>query len=104
MSRGTWKAGVVLACAVVLNGCDSKDEHSADSLPPVAVRVAAVSDKARSATEEVVGTVRPKLRAVIEAKVSGRIEQLAVAPGQQVIAGGSRGEGIDRAAAARIEP
>ena len=77
----------MLACAVILNGCGPKNEQAADSLPPVAVRVAAVSDKARSAAEEVVGTVRPKLRAVIEAKVSGRIEELAVAPGQQVKAG-----------------
>ena len=56
-------------------------------MPPVAVRVTAVTNKARTANEEVVGTVQPKLRAVIEAKVSGRIEKLLVAPGQQVKAG-----------------
>jgi multidrug efflux pump subunit AcrA (membrane-fusion protein) len=41
----------------------------------------------RIATEDVVGTIRPKLRAVIEAKVSGRIEQMRVVPGQRVKAG-----------------
>lgn len=37
-----------------------------------------------TATEEVVGTVRAKLHAAVEAKVSGRIEALLVAPGQLV--------------------
>lgn len=36
------------------------------------------------AIEEVVGTVRPKLRSDIEAKVSGRIEQMRAVPGQLV--------------------
>jgi RND family efflux transporter MFP subunit len=39
------------------------------------------------ATEEVVGTVRAKLHSVIEAKVSGKIEQMPVVPGQDVKAG-----------------
>ena len=46
-----------------------------------------MTDKARTSNEEVVGTVRPKLQSIIEAKVSGRIETLAVAPGQKVKAG-----------------
>lgn len=37
-----------------------------------------------TATEEVVGTVRAKLRAAVEAKIAGRIEALLVAPGQLV--------------------
>ena len=56
-------------------------------MPPVPVRVMAVTKMTRTSNEEVVGTVRPKLRAVIEAKVSGRIEKLLVSPGQQVKAG-----------------
>ena len=46
-----------------------------------------VENKARPSSEEVVGTVRAKLRAAIEAKVSARIEALLVAPGQIVKAG-----------------
>ena len=38
-------------------------------------------------TEDVVGTVRPKLSASIEAKVSGRIEQMLVVAGQTVTNG-----------------
>lgn len=46
-----------------------------------------VEQKVRPSTEEVVGTVRAKLRAAIEAKVSGRIEVLLVSPGQRVKTG-----------------
>ncbi|MDQ2925988.1 MAG: biotin/lipoyl-binding protein, partial [Acidobacteriota bacterium] len=72
---------------ITLSGCHAKKESAAVETPPVPVRVAAVTNKARTANEEVVGTVRPKLQSVIEAKVSGRIETLAVAPGQKVKAG-----------------
>jgi RND family efflux transporter MFP subunit len=41
----------------------------------------------RPVVEEVVGTVQPKLQAVIEAKVSGRITRLPVTLGQSVKAG-----------------
>ncbi len=78
---------LTVVAALALVACHSKRETASESLPPVAVRVAAVMDKARTSSEEVVGTVRPKLRAVIEAKVSGKIEKLLVAPGQQVKAG-----------------
>ena len=50
-------------------------------------RTVVVENKERPSSEEVVGTVRAKLRAAIEAKVSARIESLLVAPGQMVKAG-----------------
>lgn len=79
---------LTLATAFTLAACHAKKESaSAETLPAVAVRVAAVEQKARPSSEEVVGTVRAKLRAAIEAKVSGRIEALLVAPGQTVKAG-----------------
>ena len=78
---------VTIALLITLSGCHAKKESAAIETPPVPVRVAVVTNKARTANEEVVGTVRPKLQSVIEAKVSGRIETLAVAPGQKVKAG-----------------
>jgi len=36
------------------------------------------------ASEEIVGTVRPKLSAAIAAKISGTIEQMLAVPGQSV--------------------
>ncbi len=80
-------AGLLLA-TLAWNGCGRKPvESSANSLPPVAVRAQVAESKSRVATEDEVGTVRAKLHAVIEAKVSGKIEQMLVAPGQNVKAG-----------------
>ena len=78
-----------MACvACVLSGCGPKE--NAATPPPLSaatVRAQVIESKKRVATEEVVGTVRAKLRSVIEAKVSGKIEQMLVVPGQQVKAG-----------------
>jgi membrane fusion protein, multidrug efflux system len=76
---------IVAALAPV--ACHSKKENASESLPPVAVRTVVVENKARPSSEEVVGTVRAKLRAAIEPKVSARIEALLVAPGQMVKTG-----------------
>lgn len=74
--------------ALLLAGCHKPENQPAKvNLPAATVRAMTVESKSRVATEEVVGTVRAKLRSVIEAKVSGKIEQLLVVPGQQVKAG-----------------
>jgi RND family efflux transporter MFP subunit len=68
-------------------GCGTKREPpgaGGESLPPAAVRVQKIETVKQPAVEEVVGTVQPKLQAVIEAKVSGRITRLAVTVGQSV--------------------
>jgi RND family efflux transporter MFP subunit len=72
---------------VILVGCGKQHEPAAatsESLPPAAVRVQKIETVKQPAVEEVVGTVEPKLQAVIEAKVSGRITRLAVTLGQSV--------------------
>jgi len=77
-------AGVSLLAA----GCERKSETAAPPrLPTASVRGQTIESVKRVATEEVVGTVRAKLRSVIEAKVSGKLEQMLVVPGQQVKAG-----------------
>jgi membrane fusion protein, multidrug efflux system len=79
---------MVLSLAICLNGCGGKPEAApAGALPAVAVRTQVAENKNRPATEDVVGTVRPKLSAAIEAKVSGRIAQMLVVPGQTVTNG-----------------
>jgi len=81
-------AGLTAAFTQVFVGCGPKREPVASqSLPVATVRTQVIESKSRVATEEVVGTVRAKLRSVIEGKVSGKIEQLLVVPGQQVKAG-----------------
>jgi RND family efflux transporter MFP subunit len=78
----------LLAAAGLPAGCTDKHAPAAaPDLPVAAVRVQTVERKTHVATEEVIGTVRAKLRAVIEAKVSGTIRQMLVAPGQSVKAG-----------------
>ncbi len=78
---------LTIVAALALVACHSKKENTSESLPPVAVRTVVVENKARPSSEEVVGTVRAKLHAAIEAKVNARIEALLVAPGQMVKAG-----------------
>ena len=78
---------LTLVAALALVACHSKKGGASESLPSVAVPSVVVENKERSSSEEVVGTVRAKLRAAIEGKVSARIESLLVAPGQMVKAG-----------------
>jgi multidrug efflux pump subunit AcrA (membrane-fusion protein) len=76
-------SGVVALVA----GCGKQHEPRAatgENLPPAAVRVQKIETVKQPALEEVVGTVQPKLQAVIEAKVSGRIIRLPVVLGQSV--------------------
>lgn len=74
------------ALALSLGAC-SKKPHAAvheNDLPPVAIHVQTVEPRPHIATEEVTGSVKAKLRSVIEAKSTGRIEQWLVVPGQRV--------------------
>lgn len=78
----------LLLAALALSGCSRQNAGPAgEVLPAATVQARVVESKSRVATEEVVGTVRAKLHAVIEAKVSGKIEQMRVVPGQNVEAG-----------------
>ena len=77
-----------LAAAIPLfSGCHKASEQKQPDLPSATICAQTVERRTRAATEEVVGTVRPKLSSAIEAKVSGRIEQMLVVPGQLVKAG-----------------
>lgn len=78
---------ILLPVAVFLGSCAKKREPVPNPLPAVAVRVQTVGARPHIATEEVVGTVNPKLRSVIEAKVSGRIDTMLAVPGLHVKAG-----------------
>ncbi len=71
--------------AFALAGCGSKhvNQNSAN-LPPAEVRVQTVENKSRTMTEEVLGTVRAKLHATLEARLSGHIDQMPVALGEKV--------------------
>src|SRR3974377_852391 len=80
--------GVLLATLLTPAGCSRKAENAnGQVLPRVTVQTQVAENKGRGATEETVGTVRAKLHAVSEAKVSGKIDRMLVVPGQRVPAG-----------------
>jgi RND family efflux transporter MFP subunit len=89
--RHLWTHLLALPAGVVLlAGCGKAHQgHAAaqPELPSVQVRTQTVEAKPLTSIEEVVGTVRAKLRATIEAKTSGRIADLPVVLGQKVKAG-----------------
>lgn len=98
-SRVVALATVLIAFAIA--GCGSKNEKAKErlpALPPARVRVQVVENKSRIVTEGVVGTLRAKLRATLEAKLSGRIEQMPVVLGEKV----QKGQMIARLDAAEI--
>jgi len=101
MRRPLCFAAGVACAAFVLVGCGPKPGSGggAESLPTATVRAQTIERHQRIATEEVVGTVRAKLRAVIEAKVSGKIDRMLVAPGQKV----RRGELLARIEAREVQ-
>jgi RND family efflux transporter MFP subunit len=88
MKRSIPRTLAFLPTAVVafaLVGCGSKHENeNSASLPTAQVRVETIENKSRTMTEEVVGTVRAKLRATLEARLSGRIEKMPVTVGDPV--------------------
>lgn len=91
-SKNKWMAmGMLwLVGAVVLAGMASCGRPAAPAeaaAPAMAVETWTVTSSLRDVVEEVVGTVRTKTRAVVEAKVSGRIAKLPVVLGQAVKAG-----------------
>jgi RND family efflux transporter MFP subunit len=75
---------------LLLSGCGRKPETHPTSQPNLAVaqvQVHTAESRQQATTEEVVGTVRAKLRATLEAKLSGRIDKMPVLLGQAVKAG-----------------
>ncbi len=65
---------------------------AAPALPTATVHTLPAAYESHAATEEVVGTVRSKQRAVVEAKVSGRVLEYTATPGAMV----QRGELLAR--------
>src|SRR5919109_1158985 len=85
---GSVTALLLAQAALWQTGCyEQPQSENRPALPPVQVRVQTVEAVRHVATEDVVGTVRSKLHAALEAKVSGRLEQILATPGQTVKAG-----------------
>ena len=74
-------------CLLAACDGDGRGSGSVPNLPSVVVKTQAAVSRPHVGTEEVVGTVRSKLRAAVEPKVSGRVLVYAAVPGQMVKAG-----------------
>jgi len=84
------KSPLSLAWAALLATACHKSDLPAPSnaaTAPVPVHLTPATLESHQAIEDVVGTVRSKQQAVIEAKVSGRLVQYLATPGQSVKAG-----------------
>lgn len=78
---------ILVAGLGLLSSCGKGHDNqpaASPNLPLAQVRVQAAESRKQATTEEVVSTVRAKLRATLEAKVSGRIDQMPVVLGQKV--------------------
>ena len=90
MKHSFWLIPVVTGSLVVLVGCGRSPRPTAVPAPEPAaarVQVQVAENKTQAQTEEVVGTIRAQRRATLEARVSGRIDQMPVLLGQAVKAG-----------------
>ena len=67
--------------------CGQRGDAGGSKAPALTVRAHRVEARPQTGYERVPGTVRPKLRAGIEAKISGRIERMNVREGESVKAG-----------------
>lgn len=88
--RLSFVVAAIFCVIPVLTGCGGKTDFSRgceSHLPVATVQTTTVEGKTQTNTEEIVGTVRAKTRASLEAKVSGRITTLPVVLGQLVRAG-----------------
>jgi len=79
----------ILLVALILTSCGRQEvvRQPAAALPSIAVKVREAKLEPHVAVEEVVGTVRSKQRAIVEAKVSGRVMEYLATPGATVKAG-----------------
>lgn len=75
---------VLVAVAVIMPGCRSNEISGSKEGPVQKVHIYKAEMITAPGTEEVPGTVRPKLFASIEAKIPGRVEKMLVSEGQTV--------------------
>lgn len=84
------RAGILagLLAGLLSAGCHREPSPvAAETLPVVRVRTALVEARVEPVSEQVVGTVRSRVRATVEAKMAGRVESMQAVPGQRVKAG-----------------
>ena len=84
LSKTTYLVVFSLALGILASCKRSESEGSTGKNQGTPVRVQTIEEKVRPVVEEVVGSVRAKSSATVEAKVSGRVSQMLVDLGQHV--------------------
>lgn len=89
MKHRHWMTWWAALSGLVVAGCHEapKGKSTTEALPAATVQIQTAATGVHRASEEVVGTVRARTRAAIEAKVSGRIARLLAVPGAAVESG-----------------
>lgn len=80
---------IAVGVLALFSGCGRHPQGSStpDATPSRSVRVIIAQPVVTDSGEDVTGTVRARLQAAIEPKVSGRIARMLATPGRQVVAG-----------------
>ena len=79
--------GALAATVVLVAGCGkprTARDAATPELPLASVRTQIIASQESTGLEEVVGTVRAKLRATLEAKATGRITEMPLVLGQKI--------------------
>jgi len=76
---------ILISVLLALTACHrpTKSDHAA-SPAPIHAALLTVATREVPVTEQVVGTIQPKLQATVSAKVTGRVMQMLAVPGQTV--------------------
>lgn len=84
----SWLIPAITALGITTSACrEAKPPAKAAPLSSVPVKTSRVALSTQAVEDQVVGTVRARLRATLEAKVAGRIRAMPVAVGDSVKAG-----------------
>ncbi len=95
---------LTVAASLAMSACGGReDAKGGEPRPVLPVRVATVESHTRIATEDAAGTVQARMRATIEAKISGRVLSLPVSAGDTVRKGDILVEIDAREIRARLE-
>jgi membrane fusion protein (multidrug efflux system) len=87
-SRGSAnRLPILLLCLLILAGCKEQQPPAGRSQAAAHVQTITVRTQESAASQEIMGTIQAAERAVIAAKISGRITEIPVIPGSLVKAG-----------------
>lgn len=100
-----WRSFILVGIGILLVaiGCSSSRHDAQAAKAPVRVTAAEVTRSAVSGHEEIMGTIHSRNNAVVQSKVAGKVERIAVTLGSVVEAGQVLAELDNNDLAARVQ-